>query len=62
MYIHKFEKKICSVDINSVIDENSGVDRISGVAENTLVNKNSVVCRCSEKTVDKKFDSSLFFS
>ena len=39
--------------MNSVVDETSGVDQISGVAENTLVDENSVVCRSSEKTVDK---------
>ena len=53
MYIHKFEKYIYSVDMNSVVDKNSGVDQISGVAKNTLVDENLVVCRSSEKTIDK---------
>ena len=41
------------VDRISHVDENSGVDQISGVDENTPVDENSVVCRSSEKTVNK---------
>ena len=37
----------------SVVDVNSVVDEFSGVYQYTVVDKNSVVCRSSEKTVDE---------
>ena len=49
MYIHRYI--FCRHKFS--VDQNSGVDQISEVAENTLVDKNSVVFRSSEKVVDE---------
>ena len=41
------KKKKYSVDVNSI------VHKISGAYKNTVIDKNSVVCKSSEKTVDE---------